>query len=768
MGQIRWSGQKRYGYLALGVLLALALLRLAPKAPLSEVVPSSRSVTAQGGELLRLTLAADGQFRLWLPLAEIAPSFQTAILLYEDRHFYWHPGVNPWSLLRSGASSFTGGRRMGGSTITMQLARRVYRIDSRSVYGKLWQMATALWIECRYSKNDILEAYLNTAPFGGNIEGIGAASLIYLNKPAQQLSVAEAVNLAVIPQNPKKRLLDSSLGMVTPELIGARHRLALLWEHQYPDAAHLLTEDALRVAFRSRRNLPFRAPHLTDMLLRQDGRREVSASIDLKVQSVLERVIDDYLKSRSDVGLNNGAAILVDTSTMAVKAFVGSADYRNNAIDGQVNGILGKRSPGSTLKPFIYGMALDQGIIHSASILRDAPSSYGGFSPENFDGRYVGPVSADEALIRSRNVPAVYLAARLSRPNLYDFLKMAGVDKLLSESHYGLALVLGGGEVTPEELVGLYAMLANNGLWQGLNYTQAERMSQQQQVQLLSPAAARIVLEMLRQTPRSDTFSPARPAVAWKTGTSWGFRDAWTAGVFGRYALVVWVGHFNGASNPALVGIDAAAPLFMRIVDALRAEGLDPGEVASVQPADLDRIEVCAASGDLPNEACRVRRMAWFIAGKSPIHQSVLHRTVLIDQKTGKATCKRGANVSEEVVEYWSSEMLALSKESGLSMRTPPASNCTDDALLASAPQIVSPPRGVVHLLRLSMPLVLALRADGEQGALTWFVDDSLVGRTRQGESIEWRPTRAGRYYLRVVDNNGLADSRVLVVENAY
>jgi len=733
-------------------------------------------VTAAGGELLRLTLAQDEQFRLWTPLEHIAAPMVDAVLLYEDRWFDWHPGVNPWALVRAAASTAAGRRRIGGSTITMQLTRRLYGIDSRTPWGKVQQVGAALWLQWRYSKRDVLEAYLNLAPFGGNIEGVGAASLVYLRKPASQLTLSEALNLAVIPQNPRKRLGELAGVAASPALRDARKRLARRWVAKHPQDVRVLNETALQVPFHTRASLPFRAPHFVDWALRQTPQREVVTSLLLPVQAVVERVLVEYVKSRSDVGIHNATAMLVDTSTMQVKALVGSANYHNAAIAGQVNGTQGKRSPGSTLKPFIYGLALDQGLIHSASILRDVPSSYGGFSPENFDGRFTGPIAAQDALVRSRNVPAVDLAARLSHPNLYEFLKLGGVQKLAPEAHYGLALVLGGGEVTPQELVQLYAMLANRGRWQEVSYLQNAAQSALQSspsLTLLSPAAAHITLEMLRQSPRPDTYAPARPAVAWKTGTSWGFRDAWTAGVFGRYALVVWVGNFDGASNPALIGIEAAAPLFLRVVDALRAERLDPGEMAFSQPAEVQKIEVCAASGDLPNPACRVRAQAWFIAGKSPIRQSTLHRTLLVDTRTGELACVPGPHTREQVFEYWSSDMLALFKRAGLPLKTPPPGECgnaPDSGVYGAsgegAPHIVSPQRGVTHLQRLNHSQPIELRADAPGATpLHWFAQDALLGQTLPGEALSWTPPQAGRYTLRVLDAAGRADVRELVVE---
>lgn len=742
-------------------LVLVLLLRLLPGTPLEQVAPSSRSVMATGGELLRLTLAADDQYRLWTPLSEVSHQMQEAVLLYEDRWFFWHPGVNPWALFRAALTTASGERRMGGSTITMQLARRIYRVDSRSVRGKIWQSLLALWLELRFSKHEILEAYLNLAPFGGNIEGVGAASLIYLSKPASQLSVADAINFAVIPQNPRKRLGEG--GEASPELHLARKRLAYLWQTRHPEDRGRLEDALLHVPFKPRSALPFRAPHLADYLLRQRPERVIQSTLDSKVQGVLERVLREYVRSKEEIGISNAAALLVDTSSLQVKAMVGSANYFNDQIAGQVNGVFGKRSPGSTLKPFIYGLALDQGLIHSGSILKDGPSSYGAFSPENFDGRFAGPLSAQEALIRSRNIPAVDLASRLARPNLYDLLKLGGVRKLAAESHYGLALVLGGGEVTMEELAQLYAMLANEGRWQALRYLAGEKSPPGGGISLLSPSAAFITLDMLRQTPRPDTYGPARPAVAWKTGTSWGFRDAWTAGVFGPYVLVVWVGNFDGMSNPAFIGIEAAAPLFLRIVDALRAERLDPGSPAITQPGDLQKVEICTASGELPNEYCLRRSQAWFIAGKSPAKTSTLHRAIWIDQRNGKLACGPGPHVRQEIIEFWPSDMQAIFRQAGMPLRQPPSGDCGNEALPdMDAPHIVSPLRGVVHLQRLGRqePIYLRAEAGPKAGTLHWFADDALVGSSQPGEVLAWQPPQVANYTIRVVDQRGRGDSR--------
>lgn len=769
MGSRRIGSWKRKTTLLACALLALFALRLFPKTELAQYFPSSRMVLAEGGELLRLSLARDEQYRLWIPLDQIAQPMQDAVLMYEDRWFYWHPGVNPWSLMRASYATVMGQRRIGGSSISMQLARRIYHLDSRTIGGKLLQVGAALWLEMRYSKREIFEAYLNSAPYGGNVEGVGAASMIYWRKSANELNVPEALNLAVIPQNPRKRVGTQAQGSEPEALIAARERLARNWLERHPQDKPLIAANGLALLLRSRRELPFLAPHLVDTVLANSQEQTIHTTLNLKTQALLETLMRDYVKVRAELGIRNASAMLLDASSMEVKALLGSVDYHDASISGQVNGVLARRSPGSALKPFIYALALDQGLIHSATILKDAPSNFGAFAPENFDGRFTGPIPAYQALIRSRNIPAVELASRLSRPNLYDFLKMSGVQKLAPESHYGLALALGGAEVSMEELALLYASLLNQGQLRSLRYAQQEAATSSATLQLLSPEAAYITVDMLRQNPRPDSFAPARPAIAWKTGTSWGFRDAWTAGVFGRYVLVVWLGNFDGSSNPALIGVEAAAPLFLRIVDAMRAEKLDKGVVAAVQPENLKKQDVCVASGDLPNADCPVLAPAWFIMGKSPIRQSSLHRRLLIDTRTGKRACSANQFTKEEVFEYWTSDMLKLFNQAGMPLRKLPEGSCpNDDANLAqdAGPNIVSPLRGVSHVQRATRndPIYLRAETGTAGGKLRWFADDSLLGEAKPGEALTWLPPKPGRYLLRVLDGNGLSDTRQVIV----
>ncbi|MCY7387911.1 MAG: penicillin-binding protein 1C [Burkholderiales bacterium] len=769
------------------IVFALLFLRLLPKPPLRDFAQYSSAVYAEDGTLLRLTTASDEQYRLWTPLEAISPKVAEAVMRYEDRWFYWHPGVNPAAMVRSAYATFTGERRQGGSTLTMQLARKRYGIDSRTMGGKLQQMAAACWLEARYSKHDILEAYLNFAPYGGNIEGVGAASLVYFQKRAVDLTLPEAFTLAVIPQNPAAR---GGSKVTSAATVDARARIAALWLAKHPEDERLGASHAIAPKFAAA--LPFRAPHVVTQLLK-DRQGEVFSSIDLKMQNTVERAIAQRIEQYRDSGMHNASAILLDTETMQVKALVGSANFNDDEIDGQVNGVLAKRSPGSTLKPFIYALAFDQGVLHPMTVLKDAPTAFGPFSPENFDGRFVGPITAQEALTRSRNIPAVSVAAKLTRPSLYDLMKTSGVANLASEKHYGLALTLGGGEVTMEELARMYAMLANGGELKPIAYSKnatpletkpfsrsREKLADRPDegtltnTRLLSEEAAYVTLDMLKTNPRPDTGLPAQPAVAWKTGTSWGFRDAWTAGTFGRYVLIVWVGNFDGSSNQSFIGISAAAPLFFNIVDGLRNEGLLAQETnPRLPPRKLTRVEVCAATGDLPNAYCPTRVPSWFMPGKSPIRVSNLHRRVLLDRRTGQAVCEEGPNTHWQVIEYWPSDMQKIFRDAGMprreAPRLPDCARGSADNNIAGDPQIVSPLRAVTYTSRLSNMAPISLRAEGNSGGnrgkLFWFSNDAFVGEAQAGEALAWNPPRAGRYVVRVVDEAGRADSRDVSVE---
>jgi penicillin-binding protein 1C len=783
--RIRRYLPKWHNLLVAAILIAaiLAGFRLYPHQPLRDWLPSSTAVHDTNGRLLRLTLASDDRYRLWVPLKDISPQLVDGVLLHEDRWYRWHPGVNAYGLLRGAWVTYISrGNRQGGSTVTMQLARLLWKLDTRTPRGKAVQALRAMQLELYYSKDAILEAYLNYAPYGRNVEGVGAASLAYFDKPPAALSLPEALTLAVIPQDPTRRLQASDVPgdpVINRRLAVSRNRLYMRWIATHPDDARLRPLFDLPLRLRPLSQLPFAAPHMVEQVLaarRMDGDadRRMTTTLDLGLQRSVERQLRRYVERNGDKGIRNAAAILVDTRDMGVKAMVGSADYFDAAIQGQVNGTAAKRSPGSTLKPFIYALGFDQGVLHPQTVLRDVPTSFGPYTPENFDGHFLGPITASDALIRSRNIPAVYVASKLGQPGFYQFLQAAGIGRLASEKHYGLALVLGGGEVTMQELAGLYAMLANRGEMKPLRLLADE--PQRPGTRLLSEEASYMVLDILRKNPRPDDAFGAQPSrlpVYWKTGTSWGFRDAWTAGIFGPYVLVVWIGNFDSSGNPAFVGVEAAAPLFFQIADAIKAEHPNLAEPIRRMPPNLQRVEICLASGDLPNAWCPQKGMTWFIPGKSPIRVSTVHRPLMIDTATGKPACPPydPARTHQEIYEYWPSDLQRVFAQAGIPRRVPPtAPGCQGAGQVAGdPPRITSPLRGSTYTLRLARAgqqrIALIATSDADVRQLYWFVDDAYVGHSEPGQPLFWQPDTAGRFVVRVVDDRGRADERPLGVE---
>jgi penicillin-binding protein 1C len=358
-------------------------------------------------------------------------------------------------------------------------------------------------------------------------------------------------------------------------------------------------------------------------------------------------------------------------------------------------------------------------------------------------------------------VPAVSLAAKLAQPDLYQFLKNAGISRMASERHYGLALALGGGEVTMEELVTLYAMLGNGGVLAPLEYTvPAARRTPNR---ILSDDASFMVRSILEDNPRPDGLPNSHPQVAWKTGTSWGFRDAWSVGIFGPYVLAVWVGNFDGSGNPALVGMQTAAPLFFHIVDGIRATDPRLPDMPDSPPAGVAAVEVCAGSGDLPNTECPHRIHAWFIPGKSPIRVSSVHRRILIDTRTDLRACADtpARFIRADVFESWPSDILRLYALAGMPRRPIPEDRCGTHELPAGhvMPAILYPRSGATYQLHAAQlgreTLQLSATAGPDITSLYWFADGAYVGSSPPSTSLAWAPTHTGAVDLSVVDDHG-------------
>jgi penicillin-binding protein 1C len=749
------------------ILIGGIALYFVPKPPLLQNLSFSQAVYDNRDQLLRLTLTSDDKYRLYTPLSNISPYVIKATLLQEDRYFYRHPGMNPWALIKATWNTYIiGERRFGGSTITMQVARIRYDINSKTISGKLWQILRAIQLERHYSKNKILEAYLNLAPYSGNIEGVGAASLAYFHRPVKNLTLPEAILLTVIPQNPTLRKPTD------PENSKARQILTQQWQKIYPLDATQKAMLALPIQTYDVKNLPYLAPHFVNDLLGKSPSStlnitsEIKTTLNSTLQKNIERISRDYVARKRHLGVENAAVLLIDNNTMEVKAMLGSVDFMNASIAGQVNGTTAKRSPGSVLKPFIYALAMDQGVIHPYTVLKDAPRSFGSYNPENFDQEFLGPIKAKDALILSRNIPAVYLSDQIKKPSLHQFLKQAGVSALRAESFYGLALALGGAEMTMEELAKLYGLLVNRGFLKPLRKQISDPVVRG--TPLLSPEAAFLTWDILRQhaQPTSNT------SAAWKTGTSSGFRDAWSVGLFDKYIIVVWVGNFTGVGNPAFVGKEVAAPLMFEIINAISPSN----KLAPKIESGLVKVPVCEVSGMLPTRHCRITVDTWFIPGKSPIQTDTIHREVMIDRQTGLRACRFDKNHIFKVYEFWPSDILKLFQQAGVARRIPPpfSPDCTSNAIQTSglsqeAPHIRSPQSEVVYSIKpgeTNMTISLMATTDTGVKIVHWFADETYLGARSPEQPLLWL-AKPGRFVIRVVDDLGRSDARDIEVKIA-
>lgn len=709
----------------------------APKEPLLDDLRFGSLVLDNEGKILRLGLAPDERYRLHVSLDRIAPEAVNAALEYEDRYFHYHPGVNPFSFFRAAASLFSG-RRIGGSTLTMQVARMLYGLQTSSITGKLRQIWYALALEVHHSKEEILEAYFNLAPYGGNVEGMEAASRIYFHKSAAQLTDLEARLLALVPQNPVARNPARS------------------------DVFRLAQRSAPAMRVHSTGDLPFLAPHLSLELANEHPGVILQTGIESDLQYMLEKAIEQYTGRNRRAGLVNASALLLRFTDMQICALIGSAGFNDTSISGQIDGTRARRSPGSTLKPFIYGLALDQGLIHPLSILPDSPRSFGGYDPDNFDRGFRGPIAAGEALRASRNLPAIYLSEKLAHPDLYTFLKLADINFPQGRDHYGLALALGGAEITMRKLAGLYAMLANQGLWYPLRIAKGVPLPSPSR--LLSPEAAWLVLHMLRR-PEATVMSGGNE-IPWfyKTGTSNGMRDAWTAGIIGDYVLIVWLGNFDNRPNPDLVGARAALPLFQEIVASLaRMRRLVPPDEQPGHELNLAKASFCTATGDIYRGQCEAVETGWLIPGISPTKDSGIIRRIEIDPETGLRQCASGTGKTVWH-EFWPSDLEQIFLQAGIRKPHPPAwsPECEGSSGVAGAPRILLPKKNVSYQRTLAaggfrLPLLAA--ADSEAGEIHWYAGSRYLGSAKPGEIIYW-DAPAGKQVIRAVSASGKSASR--------
>ncbi len=575
-GRLKHIGVGLGGAALLGAvaLWLAAILGLTPPLDAARLKASDLSVTVadRHDRPLRIFLASDDRHRLPADPEAIDPLFLRLLLAIEDKRFADHPGVDPMALLRAVGQRLASGRVVSGaSTITMQTVR-LLDPRPRTLSAKLLEMVRAVRLEGELDKDEILSLYLTLAPYGGNIEGIVAASLRYLGKTPSRLTPAEAALLVALPQAPERLRPDRY-----PEAAKRARDRILIRATALGILSAKTAEDAIGDPVpRSRRALPFLAPHLAERVVSQGPAARIRTTIDLDLQATLEASTGRRVKELGDqVGL---AVLVADAATGAVRARIGSPDYFDRSRDGAVDMTRAIRSPGSTLKPVLYGLAFDDRLVDPRTLITDAPMPVSGYAPANFAHAYLGEVSIADALRHSPNVPAVRVLERYGPGPFIGRIRDAGVPVFLPnpDTAPGLAVILGGAGVSLDGLVSLFTAIGTDGAVRPLHELANTPQSPPQR--LMSPRSAQDIAHILQTAPRPlglPYLADARP-IAWKTGTSYGFRDAWAIGSDGQHVVGIWVGRPDGTPNPGRYGRNTAAPAMFEVFQHLESLR-DPG-----------------------------------------------------------------------------------------------------------------------------------------------------------------------------------------------
>lgn len=728
----------------------------------------ARVVLAEDGTPLWRFADANGVWRYPVTNQQVSPYYLEALLTYEDRCFYSHPGVNPLALVRASWQNLRGARVVsGGSTLSMQVAR-LLDPHSRTLPGKFRQLWRTLQLEWHLSKDEILSLYLNRAPFGGTLQGVAAASWAYLGKSPQNLTRAEAALLAVLPQAPSRLRPDRHPQRAQLARDKVLRRLAefQVWPQGSVDEA---LEEPLWLA-------PRQEPSLAPLLARRLNRPNSPPLIRTTLDAPLQRRMEDLLMGwRARLPERTSAAILVvEAENMAVRAYVGSVDIGDAKRFGHVDMVTALRSPGSTLKPFLYGMAMDAGLIHSESLMQDVPRRYGDYRPGNFSTGFGGPVAASSALSMSLNLPAVQLLEVYGPKRFAAELRNGGVPLTLPPlAEPNLALILGGAGSRLEDLVAGYSAFARGGRSADVRFQPQDRLRERR---MMSPGAAWIIRRILSGQSRPDIDPRAelvqRPQLAWKTGTSYGFRDAWAIGVGPRFLVGVWIGRPDGTPVPGQFGLASAAPLMLQVHDVLVNRDSQRGIAAPVQavPLNVGVAAICWPLGQPMSKSdpnCRRQRFAWTLddttpptlqAADQPLGLGLQERIWVNDK--GLRVSASCSDAQPRDIALWPAPLDPwLPKAERREARLPPADpDCPPQNLSLAPPLSIV---GVREGDNLRLPagsrqaLRLKLSALGGSGRRWWFIDGAPMANTDARHDFTPTLNKPGRYQLSVLDESG-------------
>ncbi len=732
-------------------------------------VDYAQVITSTEGKPLFSFLNKTDKWRMKASLEELPPELIQAVLYKEDRFFYYHPGVNLIAIAKAFTKNMIEGRTASGaSTITMQVAR-LLEPKPRTYGNKVLEIVRALQLEWHFSKNEILMLYLNLVPYGGNIEGVKAASLLYFGVEPNQLSLAQSVVLAIVPNRPT----SLALGKRNSAILEARNR----WLRHY-QAAKVFPEEFVEEALTEpleafRRAGPQIAPHFCYKVHRENPLEPiVRTTLQYEIQQQVQALSHQYIQRTSRFGVYNASVVVADNHTHQIVAYVGNPNFQDDEHAGQVDGTHALRSPGSTFKPFVYALAFDQGLYTPQSVLHDVPTTFSGYNPQNFDMDFQGKVTLKDALANSLNVVAVQTLEKIGVPTLIQTLERADFASITrSKFNLGLSLALGGCGVRLIEMAGLYSALANQGHFVPLRYlanTTAKDSST-----LISPEAAYMVTEILSEMNRPDLpneylMGRKVPKIAWKTGTSYGRKDAWSIGYNQNYTIAVWLGNFDGKGARALTGAEMATPLLFKIFNSI---GYNKQKTWYHMPETLKERVVCQESGLPPSEHCTKFISDYFIPTVSDIRTCAHMQLYWVSEDESERYCPKCLPISgykKKPYPNHPAELLSFYKQTGIPYESPPPHHITCRHIgnvLQSPPNIVSPLEGNTYILEeASTQLMLQCHAAHDVKEVYWYLNNRFIAKAKPEERVFFIPPK-GKIKISCSDDRGRNSDSYITIE---
>jgi penicillin-binding protein 1C len=735
--------KKKFHYLIL-ICSAIALLDIS--FPPETDIEYAPYVKASDGTPLYSFLTRDQQWRMYTPLNEITPALQKAIVFKEDKYFYYHFGINPIAVGRALVQNiFHFKITSGASTITMQVARMLNR-KKRTYANKIIEMCRALQLEAHYSKKEILQMYLNLVPYGSNIQGVKSAAILYFNKTPDQLSLAELTALSIIPNRPNALVI----GKDNTRIVRERDKWLIRFQAHQLFKKEIIDDALTEPLMAQRRQTPQMAPQLAwRMRWAHPNLHTIPTTINTTIQEKAESLVQQYVNGLKLHNIHNAAVIVINNKSRAVEAYIGSSDFHDIHNHGQVDGVKAVRSPGSTLKPLLYGLAFDDGIATPKTMLNDVPTDFGGYIPENFDLDFRGSISTENALRQSLNIPAVKVLQQVGTKNFINSLHEAGFQNIWQQrKKLGLSMILGGCGVRLDELTTLFCAFANNGLYQPLQWTTLQKPQNTDTVRILSSASNYMITQIMKELRRPDfpsnNISATHvPNIAWKTGTSYGRRDAWSIGFDQNYTIGVWIGNFSGIGAPEINGALTATPLLFQLFNSITNRATRVWQPA---PESIGYRLVCAETGLIPNTYCSNILTDSYIPGVSnnKVCEHLKEVPISLDERLSYCTSclptsgyklKNFINAAPELLHFYDARNIPYES-------IPEHNPSCQRFLEGKSPSIISLTDGATYIItdkgKQELPLKCAVANDVQ--TVYWYINDQFIGSCPKNESLLFIP----------------------------